>query len=73
MIKPVDKGRVIVIMNKVDYILEGLQQVNNTHHYRRLGLDLTKEFSEQIWKTIEMGYLTNIITLDKAEIEHNKS
>ena len=73
LIKPADKGGVTVIMNKEDYIIEGLWQLNNMNHYRRLGLDLTNEFNEQIWKTIEITYLTYIVTLYKAEILHIKS
>ena len=45
-----DKGGVIVIMNKEDYILEGLHQLNNMDHFRTLGLDQTSTFNEQIKK-----------------------
>ena len=36
IIKPADKGGAIVILNREDYIKEGLRQLSNTNHYKEL-------------------------------------
>ena len=36
IIKPADKGGAIVILNKEDYIKEGMRQLSNTNHYKEL-------------------------------------
>ena len=41
IIKPADKGGAIVILNKTDYIQEGLRQLNDRHFYIPLENDLT--------------------------------
>ena len=41
LIKPADKGRAIVIMNKKDYLQEGFRQLANEKHYKKLDRDPT--------------------------------
>ena len=36
IIKPADRGSSIVIMDKYQYLFEGMRQFNNTTHYREL-------------------------------------
>lgn len=36
VLKPADKGNVIVIMDREQYIWEGLRQLNNSDHYQKL-------------------------------------
>ena len=36
IIKPADRGSSIVIMDKYQYLFEGMRQFNNTTHYRAL-------------------------------------
>ena len=48
VIKPADKGRNIVIMNKEDYIQEGLRQLSDNNHYEILEEDPTQSYNNQI-------------------------
>ena len=48
IIKPADKGGAIVILNRLDYIAEGLRQLNNTEFYRKIPKDNTKKISSGI-------------------------
>ena len=48
VIKPADKGGAVVIMNKVDYINEGLPQLQDTKFYRKITKDPTKKTSLEI-------------------------
>ncbi len=41
IIKPADKGSNIVIMNRTDYVQEGLRQLNDGKFYRKMDGDLT--------------------------------
>ena len=49
VIKPTDKGGNIVIMNKQDYLQEGLKQLSNRNHYEILEEDPTQEYNNQIY------------------------
>ena len=60
-------------MNIEDYILEGLRQLNNTKTIEDWDWIWQKNSMNKFKNTIENGYRTNIITLDKAEILHSKS
>ena len=44
VIKPADKGGAIVILNREDYVKEGLRQLTDSKVYRRLELDKSVEF-----------------------------
>ncbi len=43
VIKKADKGSAVVIMDRDDYINEGMSQLNNTKFYRKVDHDLTPE------------------------------
>ena len=47
VIKPADKGGNIVIMNKQDYIQEGLRQLSDSKHYEILDEDPTQTNNNQ--------------------------
>ena len=49
IIKPADKGRATVILNRSDYIKEGKNQLN----HQPLSLDLTKNFNLELTKLIK--------------------
>ena len=48
VIKPADKGGNIVIMNREDYIKEGLKQLSDTNYYEMLEEDPTQNYNNQI-------------------------
>ena len=48
VIKPADKGGNIVIINKEDYIQEGLRQLSGSNHYEILEEDPTQNYNNQI-------------------------
>ena len=58
IIKKADKGSSVVVMNKDDYIQEGLRQLSDTNYYIPQDEDRTKEFHEHIQKLI-IGYENN--------------
>ena len=70
VIKPTDKGDSIVIMNRLDYIQEGLRQLNNTDHYETLDEDPIPTYNEQMLQVLQHGVNLNIIN---EKILYNKS
>ena len=61
VIKPVDKGSAVVVMDKVDYLEEASRQVTDERFYKKLDSDLTKEFSTRI--TQELKIMKKIVRL----------
>ena len=61
VIKPADKGGNIVIMNKQDYLQEGLKQLSNSTHYEILDKDPTQEYNNQIYQVLQQAANLNII------------
>jgi hypothetical protein len=61
IIKPADKGGCIVIMDRTDYINEGLRQLQNPQHYRRLQVDPTDGFTKDINNIITQAFHNDII------------
>ena len=52
IIKPADKGSAIVVMNRTDYIEEGLRQLSNTDFYEETPNDLTDRHVALVTHTI---------------------
>ena len=73
VIKPADKGGKIVILNKEDYIQEGLRQLENLEHYEVLEEDPTKEFNGQILSTIKHGRNLGVIDSELEKILYKKN
>ena len=48
IIKPANKGSVIVILNKQSYIIEGQRQLNNTQFYHETDSYITGEVIQRI-------------------------
>ena len=48
IIKKADKGSSVVIMNKDDYIQEGLRQLSDSNYYQETEVDLTPEYHKHI-------------------------
>ena len=70
VIKPADKGGAIVIMNKEDYIEEGLRQLANTSHYVELeeAEKIIKKFIKEVKESLDRAYLKEQITEDLHKI-----
>ena len=61
VIKPADKGGNIVIMNKEDYIQEGLRQLLDHNFYEVLEEDPTQNYNNQIYQILQQAANLNII------------
>ena len=55
VILPADKGSTTVILNKTDYVTEGLRQLRDETFYKKLSRDPNKNFAEKIKKYIEQN------------------
>ena len=62
MIKPADKGGTTVILNRADYVAEGLRQLSDQNFYQPIDDDLTTTHNEKIAthldKMIKRGEIT---------------
>ena len=62
MIKPADKGGATVILNRADYVAEGLRQLSDQNFYQPINDDLTTTHNEKIAthldKMIKRGEIT---------------
>ena len=61
IIKPVDKGGSILIMNTTDYIQEAQRQLLNAEHYKVLTTDPTVTYNKYIHHIIDQAYRLGII------------
>ena len=73
VIKSADKGGNIVIMNKQDYLQEGLKQLSNNNHYETLEEDPTQEYNNQIYQALRQATNLNIIDDKTMNTLYNKS
>ena len=53
VIKPVDKGSAVVVMDKVDYLEEANRQVTDERFYKKMDSNTTKEFSTRITQELK--------------------
>ena len=53
VIKKADKGSAVVIMDKCNYVSEGLRQLNNPSHYRQISTPLYLDNAKKISKIVE--------------------
>ncbi len=56
IIKPADKGSAVVVLNKHDYINEGLRQLSDTKFYKRLDYNPTESFNDKVKEVVEQLY-----------------
>ncbi len=56
IIKPADKGSAVVVLNKQDYIEEGMRQLSDTKFYKKLDYDPTETFNDKIKEVVEQLY-----------------
>ena len=73
MIKPADKGGNIVIMNKQDYIQEGLRQLSASNHNEILEEDPTQNYNNQIYQVLQQATNLNIIDDKMKKTLYNKA
>ena len=52
VIKPADKGSAVVVMNREDYIREGMRQLNDNKFYIETPEDLTNKHNDEIIKLV---------------------
>ena len=53
IIKKSDKGSAVVIMNKQNYITEGMRQLNNPVHYKEISAPMFEETSDKVFKILQ--------------------
>ena len=53
IIKPADKGSAVVIMDRMDYLKEGYQQLSNPRFYTKLASCPTETYRREIKDTVE--------------------
>ncbi len=53
IIKPADKGSAVVILNKKDYIAEGMRQLSDKKFYKKLDTDPTEAYNDKIKEVVE--------------------
>ena len=73
MIKPADKGGNIVIMNREDYIKEGLRQLSDNNHYEMLEEDPTQNYNNQIYQVLQQATNLDIIDDKMKKTLYNKT
>ena len=73
VIKPSDKGGSIVIVNKHDYLQEGLKQLSNRNHDKILEEDPIQEYNNQIFQVLQQAANLNIIDGKTKKTLYNKS
>ena len=73
VIKPADKGGNIVIMNKEDYIQEGLRQLSDHNFYEELEEDPIQNYNNQIYQVLHQAANLNIIDDKMNKTLYNKT
>ena len=73
VIKPEDKGGNIVIMNREDYIKEGLRQLSDHNHYEVLNEDPTLNYNNQIHQVLQQAVNLDIIDEKMKKTLYNKT
>jgi hypothetical protein len=56
VIKPVDKGQAICVLDREDYLLEGYKQLSDQNKYEKVGLDLTEKHRKEVQNLVEDAY-----------------
>ena len=72
VIKPVDKGSAVVVMDKVDYLEEANRQVTEERFYKKLDSDPTEEFSTKITQELKI-MKENVISTRTLSIIWNQT
>lgn len=70
IIKPADKGSCTVILDKVDYIKEGIRQLSNDKHYKKIEEPIHPKIKDKISTILNELYLEGY--LDKKQVDYLK-
>ena len=70
IIKPADKGSCTVVMNKIDYINEGIRQLSNSKHYRKIQEPVHPKLKGRIDNILNELYSEGF--LDKKQVKYLK-
>ena len=73
VIKPADKGGNRVILNREDYIKEGLRQLSDENHYEELNDNPILIYNNQIHQTLQQAVNLEIIDEKMKKILYNKT
>ncbi|CAN7939219.1 unnamed protein product [Ixodes hexagonus] len=61
IIKPADKGGAVVVLNKTDYLEEGMRQLNDRSFYKPLDTDPTDEYKAILKNTLQQLNQTKML------------
>ena len=61
VIKPADKGAAVVVLNKTDYVEEGMRQLSNEKYYRKISGPMTEENAQLIREWVDLMELHDFI------------
>uniref|UniRef100_A0A671KJ79 Uncharacterized protein n=1 Tax=Sinocyclocheilus anshuiensis TaxID=1608454 RepID=A0A671KJ79_9TELE len=67
VIKPADKGNAVVLMNREDYLWEGMRQLSNTEHYSPLTEPIYPQTQKEVGEILEEMYENRIISGKQKE------
>uniref|UniRef100_A0A673LIR4 Uncharacterized protein n=1 Tax=Sinocyclocheilus rhinocerous TaxID=307959 RepID=A0A673LIR4_9TELE len=67
VIKPADKGNAVVLMNREDYLWEGMRQLNNSEHYRPLEEPIFPQTQIEVREKLEEMYEDRVINSKQLE------
>ena len=70
---PADKGGVIIILNKTDYIKEGHRQLAVMEHYKQLHNDPTEQFKKNVENTLNSATNQDIIIQEMKYILYKEN
>lgn len=70
VIRQVDKGGKVVVLNRADYINEANRQLNDVSTYQRLAMDPTSAFQQEMFKLIDEGFSLGV--LNQREVTYLK-
>lgn len=66
IIKPADKGSAIVIMDKKDYIQEGMRQLSDTEYYKQLQVPIYTQTKTQINSILKLMQQKRFLTSNQV-------
>ncbi len=69
VIKQFDKGRGVCVMNRSDYLQEGLRQLSGPH-YEVVDRDLTGEITAMVYQAVRNLYVDNVTNKETFEFLH---
>ena len=56
VVKPVDKGQAICVLDREDYLKEGYKQLSDISKYKKVEVDLTEQHRREVQNLVEEAY-----------------